>query len=253
MIKSISHHLLTSIFADVSQYPSFVIKFLLVLETEQLIPLFKIRDNSGQNKSLSAFVIDKNNQHLSVANILNCCFLKTNFVLFYGSHFQVLLGQKFGNQKVVTDSIETFLIFTQQGLILENDDIFQDLNQNKYQFIEWDCWRKMSICFDENEPKCSLTFFDRNDYFLEIKTINNSNSEVETIEQQLPLIFCYFVMKRFWKYVEKMSYDDFLLFNPKDFIPFDNEKLTYFTNNILKNINIREEDLSTLMTKMIEN
>lgn len=253
MIKSVAHNLFTSIFPDESQYASCLIKLILVLESEQLIPLFKIREHSLKYKPLSAFVINKNNQHISVSSILNNSIIKTESVLFYGSNFQVLLGEKIGNQKVVTDSIETFLILTQQGLILENDDIYQNLDNNKYQFIEWDCWQNIELSFDEKEPKCSLTLLDRQGYFLQINTINNYHSEAEKIEQQLPLIFCYLTMKRFWKYVEKMRYDNFLIFNPQDFITFDAEKLAYLTNNILKNINITEEDLSNLMTKMIEN
>jgi hypothetical protein len=224
-----------------------------VLESEQLIPLFKIREHSLKYKPLSAFVINKNNQHIAVSSILNNSIIKSESVLFFGSNFQVLLGEKIGNQKVVTDSIETFLIFTQQGLILENDDISQDLNHNQYQFIEWDCWKNIYLSFDEKEPKCSLTFIDAQGYFLEINIINNHDSEAEKIEQQLPLIFCYLTMKRFWKYVEKMRYDNFLIFSPQDFITFDAEKLAYFSNNILKNINITEADLSNLMTKIIEN
>lgn len=251
MIKSVAHNIFTSIFPDESQYPSSIVKLLLVLESEQLIPLFKIREHSLKYKPLSAFVINKNNQHISVSSILNNSIINSESILFYGSNFQVLLGEKLGNQKVVTDSIETFLILTPQGLILENDDISSDLNQNQHQFIEWDCWQNMSLSFDEKEPKCSLTFMDREGYFMEINTINNNDSEAEKIEKQLPLIFCYLIMKRFWKYVEKMRYDNFLIFNPQDFISFDGEKLAYFTNNILKNINITEADLSNLMTKIV--
>lgn len=253
MIKSVAHNLFTSIFPDESQCASYLIKLILVLESEQLIPLFKIREHSLKYKPLSAFVINKNNQHIAVSSILNNGIIKSESVLFFGSNFQVLLGEEIGNQKVVTDSIETFLIFTPQGLILENDDISQNLNHNKDQFIEWDCWQKIELSFDEKEPKCSLTFMDRQGYFIEINTINNHNSEAEKIEQQLPLIFCYLTMKRFWKYVEKMRYDNFLIFNPQDFMTFDAEKLAYFTNNILKNINITEADLSNLMAKIVNN
>lgn len=251
MIKSVTDNLFSSIFPDESQYVSSIVKLLLLLESEQLIPLFKIREYSLKYKALSAFVSNRDHQHISVSSILNKSIVNSESILFYGSNFQVLLGEKLGNQKLVTDAIETFLILTTQGLILENDDITQDLNQNKYQFIEWDCWQNITLTFDKKEPKCSLIFMDKQGYFMEINAISNSELEHEKIEKQLPLIFCYLTLKRFWKYVEKMRNDNFLVFNPEDFINFNAEKLAYFTNNILAKIDISEADLSNLMMKII--
>ncbi|WP_066115266.1 hypothetical protein [Geminocystis sp. NIES-3709] len=250
MIKSQYHNLFTSIFPHQSECPSLIIKFLLVLEIEQLIPLFKIHENYEKNSAISAFVTTKDHQNISVASIISESMEEDEDLLFFGSNFEVLLGQKLGNKKVETETIKTFLIFTRQGLILENDDISYDLNRNKYQFIEWDCWQDIFISFDQNEPKCSLIFIDRQGYFLEINTIINNSSEVEKIEKQLPIIFCYFILKRFWKYVEKLNHNNFVYFNPQDFLYLDQERLSYFSENILSNINVTEEDLYNLVGKI---
>ncbi|MBL1211575.1 hypothetical protein, partial [Geminocystis sp. GBBB08] len=73
MIKSNCDNLFTCIFPDESQSASLLIKFLLLLEAEKLIPLFKVCNDKDNdiNDAINALVITQQNQILSVGNIIN--------------------------------------------------------------------------------------------------------------------------------------------------------------------------------------
>lgn len=239
MLKSSPDNLFTSVLPRHSQYPSFLIKFLMLLESEKLIPLFKI---VGEGK-ISAFVTTKNHQILSVQKILQDYLIKDDFILFYGSHFQVIFEESFDDDQEI---METFLIFTTQGLILENDHV----NNLPYQFIEWDCWDNISIIFDSQQPKCSLLLKDDRGNSLIIKTIDNYTSETQQIEAQLPLLFCYGIMKRYWQYVEQLKRET-LIFNPQDFLYLNHNRLSYLVKNILPEMTINEENLCSFVSAII--
>jgi len=243
MIKSQCDNLCTSIFP--SQYPRLLIKFLLILETEQLIPLFYL----DREAKMSAFISNHNQQIIPVLDILQQSIGHSEPVLFFGSNFELSLGQKINNNNIEIERYDSFLVFTLQGLIIEKNYYIENKQSmvDNYQFISWDFWKNISIIFDENEPLCSVILWGKEDYYLQIETAINFETEAEMIEQQLPLIFCYLILKRFWKFINKFSQKNFLIFNPKDFLILDSEKLDYFINNILSLINITEKDLETLI------
>ena len=251
MVKSNFDNLFTCIFPDESQSASLLIKFLLVLETEKLIPLFHVRNDRDKNinNGIDALVITQENQSLSVGNIINQSLGKNQSVLFYGSSFQV---KSFSNTIFDTKTFDTFLIFTLKGLILESSNLLSNQSKcgEKYNLIPWDYWDSVSLSFAENEPKCTLVFSKDNGKYLAINYISKSKSEAEIIEQQLPLIFCYSIIKNFWKYVEEFRNELFFIFNNQDFIDLDQDTLFYFTKNILANINITPADLDSLVRKI---
>jgi hypothetical protein len=249
MIKSNFHNLFSYIFPDESQLPSLLIKFLLVLETEKLIPLFHTSDDIDKSiqKGITALVITQKNQKLLVSNIIYQCLGKNQSSLFFGSNFRI---KSVSNAQLEAKIFDSFLIFTLEGLILESPPFLSNQSEEKYNLILWDYWDNVSLTFAKNEPKCSLIFSKNNGEYLAINNISNSHREVAIIEQQLPLIFCYFVMKRFWKYVQESRNESFFLFNSQDFLYLDQDNLSYFTNSILPNINITPNDLDNLVRKI---
>jgi hypothetical protein len=111
----------------------------------------------------------------------------------------------------------------------------------------------LSIDFAQNAPECSLIFTNKKGHDLKISKKSHEKSEVQKIEQQLPLVFCYFVMKSFWKYIEKVCSHSFWIFNPDDFLYLDQDRLAYFTKKVLDNISITEKDLDSLVRKINTN
>ena len=70
MLQSCDHNnLFTSIFVDQSEYASLIIKLLLVLESEKLIPLFEINDE-GLNSGITAQVTNCNQEVMLVKDIV---------------------------------------------------------------------------------------------------------------------------------------------------------------------------------------
>lgn len=251
MIKSNFDNLFSCIFPDESQSASLLIKFLLVLETEKLIPLFDVSNDTDKNinSRISGLVTTQENQILSVGNIIQESLGKNQSSLFFGSNFHI---ESFSNKRIEAKIFNSFLIFTLEGLILEYplSNQFQFKYEEKYSLISWDYWDNVSLSFAKNEPQCSLIFTKNNGEYLAINNVSKSNHEAIIIEQQLPLIFCYFVMKRFWKYVQEFRNDSFFLFNSQDFLNLDQDNLSYFTQNILPNINITPVDLDNLVRKI---
>ncbi|WP_342597611.1 hypothetical protein VKI21_05845 [Cyanobacterium aponinum UTEX 3222] len=259
MIKSTVDNLFTSIFCHETNSASLIIKFLLVLETEKLIPLFNISTNENNQSPIDAVVTNRQNEILLVRDIIQETQEKPNLpTLFFGSNFSVNLAQ--GWRLGVVDNLKfnTFLIFTQEGFILENpepylsflphhrQEYYTQLSE-KYSFIPWDYWQNITLKFAEDKPECTLILHHDKNHYLQINLSNNSNSEAEQIESQLPLIFCYFILKRFWRYVEEFRQKSFFIFNPHDFLYLDCDRLSYFITNVLKNIDITEEDLDQLI------
>lgn len=251
MIKSKFDNLFSCIFPDESQSASLLIKFLLVLETENLIPLFHVSNDKDKNINggISALVTTQDNQILSVGNIIKKSLGKNQSSLFFGSNFQI---ESLSNKTIKAKIFNSFLIFTLEGLILEYplSNQFQFKYEEKYNLIPWDYWDQIALSFSQNEPKCSLIFGKNNGEYLAINNISKSDREATIIEQQLPLIFCYFVMKRFWKYIQESRNKSFLIFNSQDFLNLDQDNLSYFTQNILPNINITPVDLDNLVRKI---
>lgn len=251
MIQSNFNNLFSYIFPDESQSASLVIKFLLVLESENLIPLFLMDDDKNINHGISGLVTNHENKILSVSNILKKSLGKNQSSLFFGSNFQV---ESFSNTSLETKIFDTFLIFSLEGLILDYPLFLSNQSQykcdEKYDLIPWDYWDHVFISFVDDEPKCSLIFSKNNGEYITINNICNSDSEANIIEQQLPLIFCYFIMKRFWQYVQKSRHESFYTFNSQDFLYLDKNNLSYFTQNILANINITPDDLDNLVRKI---
>jgi len=246
-IQSNLHNLFTSIFPDESQSPSLIIKFLLVLEAENLIPLFNVNQDQN-NSTINAFIDTQNNEIIPVNNIILQCLKQNQSPFFFGSNFLLELTYYLND----TIAFNSFLIFTQEGLLLEfPPSKFNPIqNQEKYQLISWDYWDNVSLSFAENQPKCTLIFNNKKGDSLKINSVLEYQSETEQIEQQLPLIFVYFIMKKFWKYVKKYRHEKFFVFNPQDFLYLDKDRLTYFIKNILHNINITETDLDNLIRKI---
>ena len=269
MLKSYDNNLFTSIFPNSSQYASSIIKLLLVLEAENLIPIFELDNNPKHNQAnsaISASVINSKNQIESVKDIILKFGNKINpLTLFFGSNFQIELKENFCNSIYRTLTFNSFLIFTKQGLILEYPEVYENCSHNplsnhwkseRYSLIFWEDWQELSIDFAQKDPECSLIFTNQKGHQLKISKKSNNKSEVsevQQIEQQLPLVFCYFVMKSFWKYIDKLRSHSFWIFNPDDFLYLDQDRLTYLTQKVLDNINITEGDLDNLVRKIDTN
>ena len=258
MLKSCENNLFTSIFTDESQYASSIIKLLMVLESEDLIPLFEL--NTQPQQGIGASVIDSNNNTLSVKDIILQFGSHVNpLTLFFGSHFQIELRENWGNDVYRTFNFNSFLIFTRQGLILEYPTFYSKSleqsrsngeNSHRYSLMLWEDWQDINLEFSTNSPECTLIFTNKQGHHLKINYRVDTPSEAQQIEQQLPLLFCYFVMKSFWKYVDKLRSFSFSIFNPDDFLYLDKIRLNYFVKNILSNINISEDDLAHLVAKI---
>lgn len=248
MIKSNFHNVFSFIFTDESQCASLLIKFLLVLECEKLIPLFLMdNENKKINQGISGLVINHQNKILSVSSIIKKSLGKSPSSLFFGSNFQL---ESFSNITLKTHKFNSFLIFTLEGLIVEYPLFNSYSYEENYHIIPWDYWDKIDLYFADDEPKCSLIFSKNNHESLTINHFCKSGSEVNIIEQQLPLIFCYMIMKRFWKYVQKCRNESFYVFNSQDFLYVDQHNLSYLTQNILANIHITPDDLDNLVRKI---
>lgn len=259
MIKSRIDNLFSCIFPDEKESASLIVKFMLVLETENLIPLFEV--NGKNNSSLTkATVTNSLGEMLSVKEIMEQCQGKNQILpLFFGSNFQVsFFSEEYFSVMFPQLNFDTFLIFTQEGLILESQEeylgFFIHENQSyylplsdKYSLISWEYWHNLELIFADNKPECSLLLTNNKDDCLEININHNFNSEAEQIESQLPLIFCFFILKNFWQYVEKFRHQSYFMFNPHDFLYLGGDRLSYFINNVLKNIEIKEDDLDILI------
>lgn len=264
MLQSDNNNLFTSIFDDRSNYASSIIKLLLVLESEGLIPLFEVDSNLGQNQNhlgVCACVIDSENQLTSVKDIILKFGKKVNpLTFFFGSNFQLELKENLPNNIARTLTFNSFLIFTQEGLIFEYPELHNYStssnglstygNSGKTSLIFWEDWQEVSIDFSQEKPECTLMFTNNQGSHLKINQKVKNQSEVQQIEQQLPLVFCYFVMKNFWKYINNFQHCSFSVFNPEDFLYLDQDRLTYLTEEILSNINITEKDLEQLVQKI---
>jgi len=258
MIKSRIDNLFSRIFPHETESASLIIKFLLVLETEKLIPLFDINQEDNPS-AMEATVNNRHGEILLVKDIIQQSQGKNHLPpLFFGSNFQITLSQ--GGRLGVVDNLtwETFLIFTQEGLILEHQEQYLGFlphHQNyysqlsdKYSFIPWEYWQDISLMFAQDKPECNLKLNYNKNHYLEINIHNQNDNEAQQIESQLPLIFCYFILKRFWQYVEQFRHQSYVIFNPDDFLYLDCDRLSYFINNVLKNIDIQEEDLDILIS-----
>ncbi len=263
MLQSYDNNLFSSIFPDRSEYASLIIKLLLVLETEKLIPLFELDnnvENNQLNSSICPSVINYKNQITSVKDVIVQFGKKINpLILFSGSNFQIELKENFTRDISRTLSFNSFLIFTKQGLILEYPELDDNLpykslysycQSGRNSLIFWEDWEKVSIEFAKDKPECTLIFTNNQGHHLKISQKSHSQSEVHQIEEQLPLVFCYFVMKNFWKYINKLRSYSFSIFNPDDFLYLDEDRLAYFKQQILSNISITEEDLGNLVKKI---
>ena len=131
MIKSNFDNLFSCIFPDESQSASLLIKFLLVLETEKLIPLFDVSNDKDKNinSRISGLVTTQENQILSVGNIIQESLGKNQSSLFFGSNFHI---ESFSNKRIEAKIFNSFLIFTLEGLILE----YPLLNQSSDDYEE---------------------------------------------------------------------------------------------------------------------
>ena len=262
MLQSYENNLFTSIFTDQSQYASSIIKLLLVLESENLIPLFELNNikNGQQSSAIEASVIDNSHNVIPVKDIILQFGTHINpLTLFFGSHFQIELRENWGNDIYRTFNFNSFLIFTRQGLILEYPNVASNSlntnrstlkNSHRYSLMLWEDWQDINIEFAQNSPECTLIFTNSQGHHLKINNRVETPSEVQQIEQQLPLLFCYFVMKNFWKYIEKLRSFSLSVFNPDDFLYLDQTRLAYFIKNILSNINISEKDLDSLVRRI---
>ena len=266
MLKSYDNDLFTSIFPNRAQCTSLIIKLLLVLETENLIPLFELDSSLEDNKlhsGISASVINSKNKIESVKDIILQFRNNINpLTLFFGSNFQIELKENFSNSVYGSLTFNSFLIFTQQGLIVEYPEVDKHCTNNalshhwksgRYNLLFWEDWQEISINFADEKPECTLIFTNKEGHYLKINKKSNNESEVQQIEQQLPLVFCYFIMKSFWKYIEKLHSHSFPIFNPDDFLYLDQDRLAYFTTEVLDKINITEEDLDSLVRKIDTN
>jgi hypothetical protein len=257
MLQSYDNNLFTSIFVDRPDYASSIIKLLLVLESEGLIPLFEL-DNLVQG--ICAYVIDSDNKITPVKDIILQFGQKVNpLTLFFGSHFQIELKEKLPNNISRTLTFNSYLIFTKEGLILEYPELTDysahngfaiNGNLERTSLVFWEEWQEVAIEFSQEKPECTLIFTNRQGSYLKINQRVQNQSEVQQIEQQLPLVFCYFVMKNFWKYITKFHNCSFSLFNPDDFLYLDRDRLTYLQEHILSEINITEDDLTNLVKKI---
>lgn len=265
MIKSRRDNLFSHIFPNEKECASLIIKFLLVLETEKLIPLFDFseKDDSSlaqySTTQLQATVTNCQGEMLSVKEIMQHCHETSNFLpLFFGSNFQLNFSQQLPWKKVYKFDFNTFLIFSQEGLILENqaqflelflpkNNIYYQQYSDDYCFIPWDYWQDVQLIFADNKPECSLKLTKGINDYLMINIEPNFNSEAEQIECQLPLIFCYFILKQLWRYVEQFRYQSYIVFDNNDFLYLGGDRLSYFINNVLKKIEIKEDDLEILI------
>ena len=261
MLQSYDNNLFTSIFVDRSSYASYIIKLLLLIEAESLIPLFELDDIIPQNQGICASIIDSENNITSVKDIILKFGKKVNpLTLFFGSNFQLELKENLPNNISRTVTFNSFLIFTQEGLIFEYPELNNNLsphnslskysNTDRTSLIFWEDWQEVSIEFAHEQPDCTLIFANSQGSHLKISQKAKNQSEVQQIEQQLPLVFCYFVMKNFWKYIEKFHHCSFSIFNPDDFLYLDQDRLTYLTEEVLSQINITEADLISLVQKI---
>lgn len=261
MIKSRIDNLFSCIFPRETESASLIIKFLLVLETEKLIPLFDIYGEDSQS-AIEATVNNRHGETFLVKDIIKQAQGNNHLSpLFFGSNFQIKLSQ--GWRLGVVDNLtwETFLIFTQEGLILENKERYLGFLphhrhnyytqlSDQYSFIPWEYWQNTSLIFAQDKPECSLKLNHNKNHYLQININNTYDNEAEQIENQLPLIFCYFILKRFWQYVEKFRHQSYMMFNPHDFLYLDCDRISYFINDVLKNIDIKEEDLDVLIQSL---
>ncbi len=261
MLQSRDHNLFTSIFNDRREYAHLIIKLLLVLETEKLVPLFELntKDKNKPQIGIDATIINNKNKVVCVQDIIAKFGHRISpLVLFFGSNFQVDFQENSHDKTSQTNTFNTSIIFTKQGLILEcpqiNQHPFNESVDNQiseeYNLFFWENWQKVSIDFAQKEPVCTLIFTGNKGEQLKINQKSSSGSETEQIEQQLPLLFAYFVMKNLWKYIRKISNHSFSIYNPDDFLYLDQDRLNYFTEQVLDNINITEKDLENLVRKV---
>ncbi|MCX8078666.1 MAG: hypothetical protein N3D76_08460 [Geminocystis sp.] len=214
--------------------PLVLLKFLLFLHKENLIPLFLL---DGVKFPINPLVYTRKGKVISAVDVIKHFQHNPPAVLFFGSHFLVNISGdfifEFGEKE-----LETFLLFTPHGLILEKQ-------RKEYEFIPWKSWQGLDLYFYDGGALFTIVLKD--ELHGKIMTITSRiyNSTSATLENNLPLLLGYFVLKKIW-HSTKMG-ESWMGVLGNNILFLNSKILLYIVNNILPDIQLGKEELGILI------
>lgn len=219
--------------------PLLLLKFLLFLNRENLIPLFLL---DGVDFPVNALVYNRQGRSIPVVNIVRQF---QDFspigVLFFSSHF--LVNTYDDASCYDGDELDTFLLFTTEGLVLENQ-------REEYDFIPWKSWQGVELYFDKM-PWIFTIVLKPEPFCGKLMTISchQYHSNSAGIESSLPLLLGYFVLKKIWDNLKGGRLETGRW--KENILPLNSKRLLYIVNNILPDIKLTKEELGILIESVL--